>query len=129
MAAEIIQLPTRQRKLNSVRSADLYFCWDTRLNNPLLNSLFKQEVCYAERWYLQVTHLLETENNTHPLIQLLLDKQDQTLRLLLDAVEKDRLVQERLSELSSLYSTDYQIKKLLKWQRRWESLINYRSRL
>jgi hypothetical protein len=129
MAAEIIQLPAKPKKLNSVRSVDLHFCWDARLNNPLLNSLYKQEVCYVERWYLQATHLLNTEDTTHPLLKLLLNKQDHTLQLLLDATEKDREVQERLSDISSIYSTEYQIKKLAKWQLRWISLINHRNRL
>jgi hypothetical protein len=129
MAAEIIQLPARPKKHNSVRSVDLHFCWDARLNNPLLNSLYKQEVCYVERWYLQATHLLNIEDTSHPLLKLLLNKQDHTLQLLLDATEKDRAVQERLSDISSIYSTEYQIKKLSKWQLRWISLINHRNRL
>ena len=61
MAAEIIQLPDRRRH-NRVRSVDLHFCWDSRLNNPFLNKLFKEEVCYVERWYLQTTHLLNVED-------------------------------------------------------------------
>lgn len=129
MAAEIIQLPARPKKHNSVRSVDLHFCWDQRLNNPLLNSLYKSEVCYAERWYLQTVHLLNAENAEHPLLRLLLDPQDHTLQLLLDATEKDRAVQERLADISSVYSTEYQIKKLAKWQLKWISLINYRNRL
>jgi len=128
MAAEIIQLPDRRRH-NRVRSVDLHFCWDSRLNNPFLNKLFKEEVCYVERWYLQTTHLLNIEDFTHPLIQTLLNKQDSTLKLLIDATEKDLCVQQRLTDVSTIFSTEYQIKKLTKWSNKWESLFNYRERL
>lgn len=128
MAAEIIQLPDRRRH-NRVRSVDLHFCWDSRLNNPFLNKLFKEEVSYVERWYLQTTHLLNIEDLTHPLIQTLLNKQDSTLKLLIDATEKDLCVQQRLTDVSTIFSTEYQIKKLTKWSNKWESLFNYRERL
>ena len=128
MAAEIIQLPARKITHNKVRSVDLYFCWDSRLNNPLLNNLFKEEVSYVERWYLQATHLLNAGMEEHPLIQILLNGQDNTLKLLLDATEKDLCVQQRLTDVSTMFSTDFHIRKLVKWQRRWESLINYRER-
>lgn len=128
MAAEIIHLPER-RTHKTVRSVDLYFCWDSRLNNPLLNKLFKEEVNYVERWYLQTTHLLNLEDFEHPLIQTLLNKKDNTLKLLIDATEKDLCVQERLTDISTIFSTEYHIKKLRKWSNKWESLSNYRDRL
>ena len=128
MAAEIIHLPDR-RQHNTVRSVDLYFCWDSRLNNPLLNKLFKEEVSYVERWYLQATHLLNLEEFNHPIIQTLINQQDNTLTLLKDATEKDLCVQQRLTDVSTIFSTDYQIRKLTKWYKRWESLSNYRDRL
>jgi len=128
MAAEIIHLPDR-RTYNITRSVDLYFCWDARLNNPLLNRLFKEEVSYVERWYLQVTHLLNVEDVEHPIIQTLLSKQDTTLNLLAEATDKDLCVQRRLTDVSTIFSTDYQIRKLTKWQNKWTSLINYRQRL
>lgn len=129
MAAEIIHLPARQTTHNTTRSVDLYFCWDSRLNNPLLNKLFKEEVSYVERWYLQATHLLNIEEINHPIIQTLLNKKDNTLNLLLDSTDKDLCVQRRLTDVSTVFSTDYQIKKLTKWQNKWTSLINYRERL
>jgi hypothetical protein len=128
MAAEIIQLPDR-RQLNKVRSVDLYFCWDGRLNNPLLNKLFKEEVSYVERWYLQTTHLLNTEDFNHPILRTLFNKKDSTLKLLIDSTEKDLCVQQRLTDVSTIFSTDYHIKKLTKWNNKWQSLSNYRDRL
>jgi len=127
MAAEIIQLPRKNHK--SVRSVDLYFCWDKRLNNPLLNNLFKEEICYVERWYLQTTHLLNVEEINHPLIRLLLDNNDKTLDLLLDATEKDLCIQHTFNAYSTLFSTEYNIGKLIKWKNKWLSLINHRQLL
>ena len=125
MAAEIIHLPRKRHK--SVKSVDLHFCWDKRLNNPLLNSLFKEEVCYVERWYLQATHLLNVEHLEHPLIRLLLDKEDKTLDLLLESTEKDLCVQHAFNDYSTLFSTEYNITKLTKWKNKWTSLLNHRQ--
>lgn len=126
MAAEIIPFPRKLQK--SVKSVDLYFCWDSKLNNPLLNSLFKSEICYVERWYLQTTHLLNLEEKEHPLVMLLLDKKDTTLNLLLDATEKDLCVQQAFNDsYSTMFSTSYNINKLTKWRHKWVSLLNHRE--
>lgn len=128
MTAEIIPFPRKRQK--SVKSVDLYFCWDPKLNNPLLNSLFKNEICYVERWYLQITHLLNIEETTHPLISLLLNKKDSTLNLLLDATEKDLCIQHTFNDnYSTIFSTNYNITKLTKWRHKWVSLLNHRELL
>mgnify|MGYP003349373716 FL=1 len=71
MAAEIIQFPKKQ-EYKKYKSVDLYHCWDSSLNNPLLNSIFKEETSYVERWYLQVVHLLNIEETEHPILKLIL---------------------------------------------------------
>lgn len=127
MAAEIIQFP-KKSNLKRFKSVDLYYCWDRRLDNPLLNSLFKQEVSYAERWYLQTVHLLNAEFVEHPLIATLLSN-DTTLNLLVDLIEKDLIIQKKVdSEYTSL-STDYNISRLNKWLVKFRGLQQYRHRL
>jgi hypothetical protein len=50
-------------------------CWQTQLNNPLLNKLYKDSVCYTERWYLETRRLINEELWYHPLLNsVLLDE-------------------------------------------------------
>lgn len=128
MSAKIIPFP-KKIKLRRIKSVDLYHCWDRRLDNPLLNSLFKTEVSYAERWYLQTVHLLNTENTDHPLITLLLSSTDDTLDLLISSIEKDITIQKQLANDDTVLTTDYNLIRLIKWQVKFQGLLRYRLRL
>ena len=44
-------------------------CWSQHLLNPLLNKLYKDDICYTERWYLEVRRMINEEMWTHPLLQ------------------------------------------------------------
>lgn len=128
MSAKIIPFP-KKIKLRRIKSVDLYHCWDRRLDNPLLNSLFKAEVSYAERWYLQTVHLLNTENIDHPLIVLLLSDTDYTLDLLILSIEKDIAIQRQHIGDRTVLTTDYNLIRLFRWQLKFQSLLQYRRRL
>lgn len=125
MSAEIIPFP-KKIKLKRFKSVDLYYCWDRRLDNPLLNSLFKQEVCYVERWYLQTVHLLNMELIEHPLIVSLMS--DNTLDLLVELIEKDLAIQKSVEDDVTL-STDFNLIRLNKWLIKFQGLLQYRRRL
>jgi hypothetical protein len=43
-------------------------CWSPSLINPVLNRLYKDSVCYTERWYLEVRRMINEEMWTHPLL-------------------------------------------------------------
>ena len=124
MSAEIIPFP-KKIKLQRIKSVDLYHCWDRRLDNPLLNSLFKQEVCYVERWYLQTVHLFNMELVEHPLIVLLMS--DNTLELLIELIEKDLKIQKEF--VDTTLTTDYNLIRLNKWLVKFQGLLQYRHRL
>jgi hypothetical protein len=128
MSAEIIPFP-KKIKLKRFKSVDLYHCWDRRLDNPLLNSLYKPEVSYVERWYLQTVHLLHKENVDHPLISLLLSSSDYTLDLLVLLIEKDMEVQRQFSNDTDTSITDYNLARLNKWRIKFQGLLQYRHRL
>ena len=128
MAAEIIPFPKKAKPLKSARSIDLYYCWDNRLNNPLLNTLFKPEICYVERWFLQTQHLLNIEELEHPIIKTLLSANDNTLNLLLNATEKDLAVQHYFSDQLHKHAAEVNIAKLTRWQGKWQGLLQYRQR-
>jgi len=124
MSAEIIPFP-KKIKLQRIKSVDLYHCWDRRLDNPLLNSLFKQEVCYVERWYLQTVHLLNMELEDHPLLVSLMS--DTTLELLIELIEKDLQIQKEF--VDTTLTTDYNLIRLNKWLVKFLGLLQYRHRL
>lgn len=124
MSAEIIPFP-KKIKLQRIKSVDLYHCWDRRLDNPLLNSLFKQEVCYVERWYLQTVYLLNMERVEHPLVISLMS--DTTLELLIELIEKDLKIQKEF--VDTTLTTDYNLIRLNKWLVKFQGLLQYRHRL
>jgi len=125
MSAEIIPFP-KKIKLQRFKSVDLYHCWDRRLDNPLLNSLFKQEVSYAERWYLQTVHLLNMELVEHPLIITLMG--DNTLYSLIDLIKKDLEIQKSVEDDVTV-AADYNLIRLNKWLVKFQGLLQYRRRL
>jgi hypothetical protein len=126
--ADIIQFPKKTQPLKFSKSVDLYHCWDRRLNNPLLNSIFKSEVCYVERWFLQTKHLLNNEEMDHPIIKTLLSNTDYTLDLLIANTEKDLAVQRYFADIEYKDSTDINIGKLNRWLIKWQGLRQYRQR-
>lgn len=128
MSAEIIPFP-KKIILKRSKSVDLYHCWDRRLDNPLLNSLYKQEVSYVERWYLQVIHLLNNEMIDHPLIISLFSYEDNTLNLLIELIEKDLTIQKESVNNDTTLFTDYNLIRLNKWLVKFQGLQQYRRRL
>jgi hypothetical protein len=127
--AEIIPFPKKEQPLKVARSLDLYYCWDQRLNNPLLNTLFKPEISYVERWYLQTQHLLNLEDTDHPIIKLLLSPNDNTLHRLLDATEKDLTIQRYFVDKDNAISAEANVLKLNRWHIKWQGLLRYRQQL
>jgi hypothetical protein len=127
--AEIIPFPKKEQPLKVARSLDLYYCWDVRLNNPLLNTLFKPEISYVERWYLQTQHLLNLEDTDHPIIKLLLSTKDNTLNRLIDNTEKDLAVQRYFADKDNIVSAEANIIKLNRWNTKWRGLLQYRQQL
>jgi hypothetical protein len=127
--AEIIPFPKKEQPLKVARSLDLYYCWDVRLNNPLLNTLFKPEISYVERWYLQTQHLLNLEDMDHPIIKLLLSSKDNTLNILIDDTEKDLAVQRYFADKDNIVSAETNILKLNRWNTKWRGLLQYRQQL
>lgn len=124
--AEIIPFPKRHQPVRKVKSIDLYYCWDKKLLNPFLNRLYKEEISYVERWYLETQHLLDLEDTEHPILKLLLCKNNDTLDLLEKFTSKDLEYHEKYEGLVS-YATSY--KKLSRWLVKWKSLQQHRRLL
>lgn len=127
MPAEIIPFP-KKKHLKIAKSVDLFYCWDRRLNNPFLNRLFKEEICYVERWFLQIQHLLHTDQDEHPIIQTLLSIDDTTLNTLIECTEQDLKLQRELSDQITIIAVEQNIIKLDRWLKKWQSLHRHRQR-
>lgn len=50
------------------RQLDFQHCWRPWLNNPWLNKIYKESVCYTERWYLELRKMILDYNWEHPLL-------------------------------------------------------------
>ena len=77
MALRVIKNTLKQSDIYTGphRQLDVRHCWQSHLNNPLLNKLYKDSVSYTERWYLETRRLINEELWSHPLlISILLDE-------------------------------------------------------
>lgn len=63
------------------RQMPLRACFAPMLNNPFLNSLYKREISYTERWFLEAKKLILDEDWDHPVVAVLLDDADLRCRL------------------------------------------------
>lgn len=100
--------------LETHKSIDLEHCWDKRLANPYLRAIYKDNVCWAERWYHEIRHCLNLEED-HPLVNQF--RTDIELRrLLITCCQKD--IQRMLDVVDDpeyqLVATE-QVKKIQPW--------------
>lgn len=100
------------------RQIDVEQCWQSHLNNPLLNKLYKDSICYTERWYLETRRLINEELWYHPLlISLLLDeklKLDLIKSTIIDGVNMRSMINDpRYPEFQM--SASVNLKKLTRW--------------
>ena len=93
-------------------------CWERYLNNPLLNSLYKDDVCYTERWYLESRRLINEGIWHHPLLNIVVRDEHLKSQLVKSAVIDGALMR---SVLRNDDYPEYQIsagvnlKKLNRW--------------
>ena len=93
-------------------------CWSPWLNNPFLNKIYKDSICYTERWYLEIRKLILEEEWHHPLIN----------SIVADSVLRQRLVKSTIIDgaamrailLSATYpefqiSAGVNLKKINRW--------------
>ena len=113
---------------NTLRQAEVYTgphkqievaqCWHSQLNNPLLNKLYKESICYTERWYLETRRLINEEQWFHPLLNSILLDEDLKLNLIKStiidgAVMRSVLNDNRYPEYQT--SAGINLKKLTRW--------------
>lgn len=55
-------------------------CWPD-LHNPFLNSIYKKNITYTERWYLEARKLLLDERWDHPILEIITCDRDLRRRL------------------------------------------------
>ena len=116
--------PVKQKQLVVKRSAELFHAWNKLLINPRLKGLYKQEISWLERWYLEVRHLVNNDQWNHPIV--LMVTQDQTFnKILRDCCLADIQIMEKLAE-DYVYrdSSVRQRKRLIIWHNKFASLLH-----
>ena len=105
------------------RSADLFHAWDKNLINPKLRKIYKQEISWLERWYLESRHLANNEQWDHPIIKTIIYDVDFN-KFLRDCCLADIRLMEKLGE-DPIYrdSSVRQRKKLIIWHNKFASFI------
>jgi len=48
-------------------------CFDIRLNNPFLNAIYKKDITFTERWYLESRKRLLGEEWEHPILDIVIN--------------------------------------------------------
>lgn len=112
------------KTLTVKRSAELFHSWNKLLINPHLKNIYKQEISWLERWYLEVRHLVNDNRWDHPIV--LMVTQDPTFnKILRDCCLADIRIMEKLAE-DPVYreSSVRQRKRLIIWHNKFASLLN-----
>jgi hypothetical protein len=107
-----------QPYLGPHRQLEYQHCWSPWLNNPLLNKLYKDSVCYTERWYLEVRRLINEEMWYHPLLVSLVKDDLLKTNLVKSAVIDGTLMRSVLAsdEFPEYHiSAEVNLKKLNRW--------------
>ncbi len=100
------------------KQIELATCWMPYLNNPLLNKLYKENISFTERWYLETRRLINEGMWNHPLLTSVLLDEDLKARLIKSTII-DGAVMRTIINDSTLpefqMSASVNLKKLLKW--------------
>lgn len=51
-------------------------CFNPRLNNPFLNAIYKKDITFTERWYLESRKRLLGEEWNHPILDIVINDMD-----------------------------------------------------
>lgn len=88
------------------------------LDNPRLNALYKPNISYTERWYLESKQLILQECYEHPLIVFLLQDPNMRLRLVKSTIVDSVRMKEILSDdhMAKYHmSASVNLKRLNRW--------------
>lgn len=110
IAVEVYDGPHRQQAYKA--------CWEPSLNNPFLNKLYKNSVCYTERWYLELRQLIHAEKWQHPLVNVAVHDTNLKIRLIKSAVIDGTLMRSILdSDEHPAYqmSAGVNLRKINRW--------------
>jgi hypothetical protein len=100
------------------RQIDVRQCWQSHLNNPLLNKLYKDSVSYTERWYLETRRLINEELWYHPLLNSILLDEQLKLSLIKSTIIDGALMRSMLNDIrypEYQVSAGVNLKKLTRW--------------
>jgi hypothetical protein len=93
-------------------------CWNQSFINPLLNRLYKESVCYTERWYLELRRIILEEEWQHPLINIAIYDPNLRKRLIQSTVIDGTLMRSAMNDKDypELHiSAGINLKKINRW--------------
>lgn len=93
-------------------------CNEEKLNNPLLNRLYKSNICYTERWYLETRKIIFDENWDHPILQSICEDSDLKAKLIKSTIIDGVLMRNVVNNVSLPeyhISAGINLKKLHRW--------------
>lgn len=113
---------------NTLKQADIYAgphkqldvvqCWQSQLNNPLLNKLYKDSISYTERWYLETRRLINEELWYHPILNSILLDESLKLNLIKSTIIDGAFMRSILNDQQYpefQVSAGINLKKLTRW--------------
>jgi len=122
MALKVIKNTINEKPLEIYsgphRQLNFQQCWATWLNNPLLNNLYKNNIAYTERWFLEIRRLINDEEWCHPLLNSVVADHELKLHLIKSTVIDGAFMRDIL--LNNNYpeyqlSASVNLKKLRRW--------------
>jgi len=104
--------------LANYKSIELEHCWDKRLANPYLSAIYKDNISWAERWYHEIRHCVNLDED-HPLLNQFRADID-LRRLLITCCQEDIKRMLAVADQEEYrVSAQEQIKKLDAWLRKF----------
>jgi hypothetical protein len=97
---------------------DYQACWNRSFINPLLNRLYKESVCYTERWYLELRRIVLEEEWNHPLLNITINDPNLRKRLIQSTVIDGTLMRSTMNnkDYPELHiSAGVNLKKINRW--------------
>jgi hypothetical protein len=100
------------------KQIDLVTCWMPYLNNPTLNKLYKENISFTERWYLETRRLINDGMWDHPLLRSIVLDEQLKARLIKSTIIDGAAMRTVINDVTLpeyQMSACVNLKKLLKW--------------
>ena len=111
---------------------NFHHCWRPWLNNPWLNKIYKDSVCYTERWYLELRKMIMDYQWEHPLVHSIIGDNELKKMLVKSTVLDGAMFRHVINDVSYPeyhISASVNLKKVNRWCAFFVSLPDSRETL